>query len=260
MAGRVSWFLLSARTPSSRASASSLIQWGTNLPFDVQLMNIDASTYEQPIQATVRDIGNGQYNITYRVTNSSQYQLSIRLDDQDVPSSPLRVTVLPSSVSPAHCRLSGDGVAVVMKDQPVDFSVQLYDVYENEIVGMLPELRWTVVVKTNSDSDEAAMVALPIVVRPSVNGTVIISYTPPSVSQFYLSVYLNDVPITSSPMVVLALDGVGVYHATQVSFWTVCSFCIVIISVFAVIIGKNKRVKIIKAGVRTGDRNKCGCE
>lgn len=81
----------------------------------------------------VTDNDDGTYSAFYAVSRTSNYLLSIRLNDEhEVYGSPFEVTVLPSRTSAAHCTVAGDALTRVSPNSSYTLQITARDGYGNK--------------------------------------------------------------------------------------------------------------------------------
>lgn len=111
------------------------IEWASTLPFSVDLIGSSSldSRDVQLSKGVSTPLGNGNYKVTYTVTSGTSYKLFVRYDNQEVPNSPFKVTVLPSVVASNRVLPYGNAIKSVVHDQLSTFFVLLRDTYFNPI-------------------------------------------------------------------------------------------------------------------------------
>lgn len=188
-----------------------ILEWGTGLSLKVTITNIDQDYSEY---GTVKDNGNGIYDVSYTLYGGTQYLLFILLDGNDITGSPFSVTNIPSALSPQHCTLLPP--QPLLPSSPSTFVLQLNDEYGSPIVvdkwiNSSYSLNITTFVSFASTSSSFSSSSAFSSYSPlyheisfNPNGTISVLFSSPSFlsgdDSFQIVVLLNNLSVQGSPL------------------------------------------------------------
>jgi hypothetical protein len=100
------------------------------------------------VQATIHDLGNGDYTMLYVVTVSGPYSLSIRLNNTHLGGrtstrSPFAVICSPAELDPEKSTVSGEGARLVTLRRESSFQLWPRDRWGNSLAGARDRIRIT---------------------------------------------------------------------------------------------------------------------
>jgi hypothetical protein len=91
----------------------------------------DTTESEIVVPGALQDNADGQYRIRYLVTSASEHELTIGVNDEDIPNTPFRTAVTPGALSEAHCVIQAARNAMV--GATVSVTVFQRDTFGNDI-------------------------------------------------------------------------------------------------------------------------------
>ncbi len=106
--------------------------WANGLTFDVRVIGTSSSGEVAVALGAVREMGQGQYNVTFTPTMGSGSQaIMVLYNTEPVPGSPLSVPLRSGTVVARTTRAVGTGVVAGVRGEVATFVVQGVDAYGN---------------------------------------------------------------------------------------------------------------------------------
>ena len=178
-----------------------------------------------PSVPTGNDLGNGQYAFNFTIQEARTAQLTVFYKNpspnptESIIGNPLIILVQPAAYSPHASTLLYSNYSTVAKNQLSTLTVQLRDTWGNiqlaSVGTVLLSLTYT---PSSVPNATASMTHLPSSTFDNGDGTYNVQYLAPDVSYYNLYVWVNNVGIQGSPVLVNALDPLQIPPSIQQAF------------------------------------------
>lgn len=153
--------------------------------------------------ASVVDVGDGLYEVAYRLQRGLDYTVHITLDGQHIPGSPFTVDVIAAETDPSQSIINGTIASISTVARGVDSTVvlQTVDQFSNPRSQSDDSINITAYYsQINTDSpSESTLIPLTINVIDHLDGRYEFQYQAPDLEQFFLHIRINNESISNSP-------------------------------------------------------------
>ena len=155
------------------------------------------------VNATVLDLGDGRYTVSYTPIVATAYSISMRLNGEEISSSPGKVHVLAGSPSPAHCVAAGPGLTEASAGTRDFFLITPRDSFGNTLPRLEPGDKFTV----SLGHWQRGKVDLwrPVPVHDLLNGTFRAEYSVDVAGVYLIQVQMGHISIMGSPFQTVVL-------------------------------------------------------
>ena len=242
-AGHTTWFAIQTRALVAPYNGTGAVPWGApltwggGLQFAVVVIG-RVGAFTEPVDSTLDDLGDGLYNVSFTAQGGGQARcapggadtaadqptilVTAHLEGVPLPGSPFVVPIYPDVLVPASTRLLSDALDAV-KGQQASFMLEPADTFGNTASSPVDTARFAVTV------DGSAPAGLSI--ASSLEGTVSVNYTTPSVASYTLVVTMDGVVVPSFPLTVAPLSNLDVSFALQTTVTVLSTVvCVAIIA------------------------------
>lgn len=152
------------------------------------LLTSKADKSEVPVE--VIDNGDGTYTLKYTPKKVGEYNLDIKLGEDNIKNAPFSFTILPGKPDPLKFEISGleldgDGKRVVTAGVTDKYKISSRDAFGNIIKGGGLKVEGTI----------TGVESVPVTVKDAGDGSYEISYTPTKIGDYKLEVKVDGKPI-----------------------------------------------------------------